>query len=84
MSRSDRGVMEDKSMSIKNKNGYIRCKWCRFVREDASISDFDWTAYECGNPKSEYHKSLLNVDPQGNKLSNIMWSGCRLGERRCS
>ena len=48
------------------------------------MSDWDWTAYECGNPKSEYHKSLLNVEPQGNKLSNIMWSGCRFGERRCS
>lgn len=42
-----------------------------------------WIAYECGNPKSEYYKSLLNIDPHGNKNSLITWSGCSFGERRC-
>ena len=75
--------LEGVFMPIKNKNGNIRCKLCRFVRENVSLSDFGWTAYECGNPESQYYKSLLNVDLQGNKLPNITWSGCRFGERRC-
>ena len=71
-------------MPIKNKNCYIRCSCCRFVREDPSMSDLDWTAYECGNPESEYNKALLNVDQQGNKQVSLTWTGCRSGERRCS
>ena len=36
----------------------------------------------CSNPKSEYYKSLLNVDLIGNKLEVVIWKGCRYGERR--
>lgn len=67
----------------KNKKRYVRCKYCRFVKEDSSMNEENWIAYECGNPKSEYYKSLLNIDPNGNKNSFITWSGCSLGERRC-
>jgi hypothetical protein len=68
-------------MTIKNQNQQIRCKYCRFAKEDKSMSDEFWTAYECGNFESPYYKSLLNVDPQGNKLGKITWSGCFFGER---
>ena len=67
-------------MTIKKQNNQIRCKYCRFVKEDKSMSNRFWTAYECGNFKSPYYKSLLNVDPQGNKLGKITWSGCLLGK----
>lgn len=32
------------------------------------------------NPKSEYYKSLLNVDSADNELEVVAWKGC--GERR--
>lgn len=71
-------------MPVKNKNSNIKFKWCCFVREDPTMKYDNQSVYECGNPESEYYKSLLNVDLQGNKLPNITWSGCRFGERRCS
>jgi len=60
----------------------IKCISCRFAQVDKKASDKNWTAYECGNPKSEYHKSLLNVTVNGNKLTRISWSGCAYGERK--
>lgn len=36
----------------------------------------------CSNPKSEYYKSLLNVDSAGNELEVVARKGCRCGERR--
>jgi len=61
---------------------HIRCISCRFARPDKKASDRGWTAYECGNPESEYHKALLNVTPTGEKQYRITWSGCEYGERR--
>ena len=43
-----------------------------------------WTAIQCANPKSEYHRALLNVTPDGDMLPRITWEGCPLGERRDS
>ena len=61
---------------------HIRCISCCFARVDESASDSKWTAYECSNPKSEYHKALLNVTPDGGQIVRISWSGYACGERR--
>lgn len=74
--------LEGVFMPIKNKNGNIRCKLCRFVREDPTMKCDNQSVYECGNPESEYYKSFLNVDTQGNVLKYITWSGCEFGQRR--
>lgn len=66
-------------MSVKNK---IRCASCTFVKEDATMNTRKWKAYECGNPQSEFHKSLLNVSVHGNKQPAITWSGCSCAVRR--
>ena len=60
----------------------IKCISCRFANEDEYSSDSKWKAYECSNPKSEYHRALLNVKPDGTKLKRISWSGCPHGERK--
>ncbi|MDO4200427.1 MAG: hypothetical protein Q4D57_06750 [Clostridia bacterium] len=69
-------------MNIKKSKELIRCKYCGFVRENKIMSNRFCTAYECGNFESPYYKSLLNVDPMGNKLHRISWQGCIYGERR--
>jgi len=60
----------------------IKCDSCRFARPDPKVSDKHWTAYECGNPSSEFHKALLNIDPNGNKQDRVTWGGCAQGKRR--
>ena len=60
----------------------MKCISCRFATIDKSASDKDWNAYECGNPKSEYHKSLINISENGDKHKRISWSGCEHGERK--
>jgi hypothetical protein len=60
----------------------MKCISCRFATIDESASDKHWTAYECGNPKSEYHKSLINISENGDKHKRISWSGCQHGERK--
>ena len=60
----------------------IKCISCRFARVDKAASEKNWTAYECGNPESEYYKALLNVTPDGDQNSRISWSGCACGERK--
>ncbi len=60
----------------------MKCISCRFATVDKSASDKDWTAYECGNPESEYHKSLINISEDGKKHKRISWSGCEHGERK--
>ena len=57
----------------------IRCAVCRYAQEDENASERGWTAYECVNSRSEYHKSLLNVTINGEKQSQITWSGCAEG-----
>jgi hypothetical protein len=44
-----------------------------------SKQEVKWPAIQCGNPDSEYHRSLLNITPSGEKLTRIAWSGCREG-----
>lgn len=39
----------------------IKCISCRFAKLDKGASDSKWKAYECSNPKSEYHRALLNI-----------------------
>jgi hypothetical protein len=63
-------------------NKKIPCISCRYARPDPRASEGGWTAYECGNPESEYHKALLNVTPSGEKQYRITWCGCKCGERR--
>ena len=60
----------------------MKCISCRFATIDESASDKHWKAYECGNPKSEYHKSLINISENGDKHKRISWSGCQHGERK--
>jgi hypothetical protein len=50
------------------------------VQEDPEASEPDWTAYACGNPKSEYYWALLNVRRNGDKLRRVTWGGCPCGE----
>ncbi|RJX22342.1 MAG: hypothetical protein C4570_01470 [Ammonifex sp.] len=63
---------------------HIRCADCEFARPDKSASSRTWTAFECGNDESEYHRCLLNFTPNGDKQPRITWTGCELGERRQS
>ena len=60
---------------------HIRCSQCRFVRPDKAASEKGWTAYECGNRKSEYYKALVNVSLDGDMLRRVTWKGCPCGER---
>lgn len=60
----------------------IKCISCSFAKEDEYSSDSKWKAYECSNPKSEYHRALLNIRSDGEKLKRISWSGCPHGERK--
>ena len=61
---------------------HIRCADCKFVQEDEAFSDNLWTAYQCGNHKSEFHRSLLNITINGDKQKFISWRGCVVGERK--
>ena len=63
-------------------NKRVRCISCRFATVDESASENKWKAYECSSPESEYHKSLLNVDVEGNKQKRITWSGCEHGKKK--
>ena len=63
-------------------NEKIKCRDCRFARVDENAGDRDWTAYECGNPESEYHKALINVTPNGERMKNISWQGCEAGRAK--
>ena len=58
---------------------HIKCARCRFAQRDPKASDSEWTAYQCGNPKSEYHKALINVTLNGDKQELISWTGCVCG-----
>ena len=60
----------------------MKCISCRFAVVDESASDKHWKAYQCGNPKSQYHKSLINIYENGDKHKRISWSGCEHGERK--
>ena len=60
----------------------MKCISCRFAAVDESASDNDWKAYECSNPKSKYHKSLINISEDGSKQQRITWPGCEHGERK--
>jgi hypothetical protein len=60
----------------------IRCADCRFPAVNEKASDKNWTAFVCGNPKSDCHKSFLYISMDGNKQDYLCWSGCEHGERR--
>jgi hypothetical protein len=60
----------------------MKCISCRFTLVDKKASDKEWTAYQCGNPKSEYYKALINISPEGKKHKRISWSGFKHGERK--
>ena len=59
----------------------IKCAECRYVRVDNTMSERDWKAYECCNPDSLHYKALLNVTVNGERQSEITWSGCEHGRR---
>ncbi len=58
----------------------IKCANCIYARVDKQASERNWTAYECGNSKSEFYHALLNVTANGGKQGQITWRGCELGE----
>ena len=47
-----------------------------------SQQQLEWAAIQCTNPKSEYHRALLNVTLNGDMQNRVTWSGCACGERR--
>lgn len=61
---------------------HIKCISCRYATVDKTASDKNWTAYECSNSMSEYHKSLLNITPEGDRNRRVSWFGCSQGERK--
>lgn len=60
----------------------LRCRDCKYAEVDKFASEANWTAYQCGNPSSVYHLSLLNVTIRGDMQREITWRGCEEGERR--
>ena len=65
-------------MKLRKKR--VECASCKYVNEDLNVSDCKWTAFECGNSKSEYFRCLLNITYNGDKLHNIEWPGCESGK----
>lgn len=59
----------------------IKCAECRFPQAVTSKRKKKMQEYKCGNDRSEYHKSTLNVSRSGVMLDYIAWSGCGHGER---
>ena len=64
---------------MKNER-IVPCRICKHVREDRTMNEDGWIAYECGNPESEFFKALLNVTEKGAKQQRITWVGCPHGE----
>ena len=60
----------------------IKCADCKYVTPDKKASEKGWTAYECSNRNSEYHKALLNVTPNGERQAYISWRGCGEGRAK--
>ena len=60
----------------------IKCAECKFTHANKELSSRRWTAYTCGNHKSEYHKTVLNVTNDGRQVKDIVWIGCYHGERQ--
>lgn len=61
----------------------IRCEFCRYAEIDKSACLKRWTAYQCGNPLSEFYHALLNVDLDGMPIPSeqgITWDGCEQGK----
>ena len=58
---------------------HVICANCRFILPDIKASERHWTAYQCGNSKSEYYRSLLNISIDGIKLKRVAWPGCEHG-----
>jgi hypothetical protein len=46
------------------------------------MQELRWAAFECTNPDSEYHRSLLNVTVNGDMQRAVTWSGCEEGVAR--
>ena len=61
------------------KDKHIKCIDCKYVRPDKFASTRGWTAYECGNPDSDYYRCLLNITEKGDRLKKIVWGGCEIG-----
>jgi hypothetical protein len=62
-------------------NEHIRCAECVFVGVDENYSEKNWTAYECKNHESEYHRALLNISVKGHRQSRVTWPGCVEGRQ---
>ena len=56
-------------------------KKCKFKHTDEICPKqrLVWKAIQCANSDSEYHRSLLNVTPNGDKQQCITWVGCEEG-----
>ncbi len=57
----------------------IKCKYCVL---DPTASLKDWQGFQCANPKSEYHKALLNVGINGEMHDVVSWRGCPEGIKK--
>jgi len=78
-----KGCEVDSYCTCKKKS--CKCgEGCEFKYTDRICpkQQLKWAAYQCANAASEYHKSLLNVSPNGDKQTEITWSGCKHGKRR--
>jgi len=60
----------------------MKCADCRFVVTE--VSKHGDVVFACGNKKSEYHLTALNVSLGGYAYSYITWPGCALGEAKPS
>jgi len=73
----------DENCTCNKKN--CKCgKGCKLKNTDivCSKQTLLWKAIQCANPDSEYHRSLLNVTPSGDKQDRITWNGCVEGVER--
>ena len=59
-----------------------KCADCRYAYQTEASVGKRQPVYKCGNFESEAHMAVLNVTPDGNMTSLIVWTGCEEGEVR--
>jgi hypothetical protein len=76
-----RGCQERDNCKAR-KNPKLTQSCARRVDTVCPKQTLTWTAYQCTNSDSEYHRALLNVTVHGGMQTEITWCGCAEGERR--
>jgi len=68
---------------------HVRCAECRYAVVNETISEYPqkkrklkWVDIQCACTYSEYHRSTLNVSPNGNSQNFVSWGGCKHGKKR--